>query len=556
MTKPSGNAAWASLSRALSLSSRSLTRLCRCHVLIDITYHLPHNSNSLGQSSTFSTLLPPSSQIKGMSPGSQSLDHRDIRSHKLISEPRSIALDGVFSPEVTASEVPSFLKNGFRLSQNAGTDSDDDVPPPPPQMQVPNIPLVSSQLSKVAQKARDRLGSSPATPPSSVHRPDDAEPPPPPPQMLNNPLVSSQLSKVAQKARDRLGSSPATPPVAVQEREVDRKHVSQPPPSPSLLGRLGSTAPPPQGDKKPLPLPSREAAVDFNAPPPPIESRSEPLAARELSRHTSQPASKEPAHNSSSLRRGSTMISPPRTHETDNHSQNHDSRGKPPSSMTSRNVADLTYNSSTAHSNVGSITSPPPPEAKQRELSPPPPVETPSAPPVRMRSKSPHKSVVLGRTLPPPPEAKQRSALDSWDFVRASGGGVTAPADPSVSSLMSISSADPKASPSAAQVPLAPGRRQIAAPSPPSALDDWNFVLGNGSSANSSAKVAPRPRLPGVSEAADDMSLMSLSDADARSLVSSASVVPKVQAAAAVKVANVPLAPGKRQSVMQRSQYQ
>jgi hypothetical protein len=71
-----------------------------------------------------------------------------------------------------------------------------------------------------------------------------------------------------------------------------------------------------------------------------------------------------------------------------------------------------------------------------------------------------------------------------------------------------------------------------------------------------SAQAAPQPHLPPLSEAADNISLMSLSDADARSLVSSASVVSKVQAAAAVKVANVPLAPGKRQSVMQRSQYQ
>ena len=138
--------------------------------------------------------------------------------------------------------------------------------------------------------------------------------------------------------------------------------------------------------------------------------------------------------------------------------------------------------------------------------------------------------------------------MDSWKFVKGSGAGEVSAAS-SVSSLMTVSSVAPKIAASAVQVPMVPVRRQSVMPVEGSSRDDWNFVLGSQSASRSSAPTAQQQHgLTRPAVDADHISLMSIGDSDVHSLVSNA--LPVV----ALKVADLPPAPGKRQSVFQRSQ--
>jgi hypothetical protein len=159
----------------------------------------------------------------------------------------------------------------------------------------------------------------------------------------------------------------------------------------------------------------------------------------------------------------------------------------------------------------GRTAPPPPPNAVQRNETPPPPpppAEVPSS--ATLRSKSPRTSIMPGRTAPPP-----RSDADSM----ALGSGQS--------------------------IPLMQG----------SSRDDWKFVLESPVSVRSNGQyaAAPQSRLAPYYEASEHASLMSIGDDDTHSMASNASLS-LTQPASVFKAADLPPAPGKRQSVVQRTQ--
>ncbi len=91
---------------------------------------------------------------------------------------------------------------------------------------------------------------------------------------------------------------------------------------------------------------------------------------------------------------------------------------------------------------------------------------------------------------------------------------------------------------------VAPGTRQGVVAAQGSAREDWKFVLEKEGSARPQSQTAPPLRQNAQYDAPDDVSLMSLGESDVQSLVSTA---PPFNM-------NLPPAPGKRQSVVQRSQ--
>ena len=94
------------------------------------------------------------------------------------------------------------------------------------------------------------------------------------------------------------------------------------------------------------------------------------------------------------------------------------------------------------------------------------------------------------------------------------------------------------------QAAMAPGKMHGAVAAQSSAREDWKFVLENEGSARPQTQTTLPLRQDAQYDAPDDVSLMSLGESDVQSLVSTA---PPFKM-------KLPPAPGKRQSVAQRSQ--